>query len=270
MPLPFLFRAICFALIFFSIATDAQARWVTCHGCSSSAMRQLATNLPPERFSVVTVNVLEPSSALMRSYRVHVFYDYEFDRFFRFAVEVDPDAGAQREFSHWRQYQEVVDTLRDRVFDVSQPSAAVWLRVQQGPEVDISGSVPAFEQLRTSHSGMPTIVSSNLLDTFDVRLRFADGSTGDVSVSVGSAMHAALRNGSLRSPEDTPLPDDEQQLRHYDEIGDDVQTEYLGQHIQTLWENSQWLIRARDRLRYRVVCTVPTPDQPVCEVRASG
>ncbi|MEL7297757.1 MAG: hypothetical protein AAGJ86_08830 [Pseudomonadota bacterium] len=77
------------------LATSATADeyWAACDGCGDSA-RQFAIGVPAEQFGESTVNVYDNIDSRLRTYRVTIYYDYEFRAWSRFARETPPGTAA--------------------------------------------------------------------------------------------------------------------------------------------------------------------------------
>ncbi|MEM6820304.1 MAG: hypothetical protein AAF578_16120 [Pseudomonadota bacterium] len=237
-------------------ATTAVAgeHWAYCDDCSTNSAAQLARNVPPDRFGFATVNVLDGELARLHSFRVQVFYDYEFGAWLRLANPVAASAAAEASLSAWRELADVLQALGSAHQAVDIPSAAQWLVSDQRQilqpvlsRAQIPGLVRRAGQLAAEATRVANPVTIQFRDGSSVRTKVALDANGSPRLEV--------MEGTLTGPDGLPLPENEQQLGGLNEVGDSVQIDYLRQHILHAFGFGIWL---RDALsfgeRYRLRC----------------
>ncbi|MEL7298085.1 MAG: hypothetical protein AAGJ86_10515 [Pseudomonadota bacterium] len=269
----FFFRFLLLVAMMVAMTVPADAstavQWVVCDNCSATARQQTALQLPPNQFQSTDVHVLDSRRGELSAYRVNVFYDYEFQQFFRFAIAQAPTDAALAEFSAWQSYQAETQQLQSSEKPVALASAADWIRHNESAGsaglLDLNGLYAAIER-------MPGL--RFFINVPHIRLRFHDRSGGIVAVAVNPVngqLSTPVVAGSLRGPNGQSLPDDVRRLHLMDQVGDDSDTTYLAQHLQTAWDNVQWLHRLRSlQGQWRTLCDQMPGGSVTCYATDAG
>ena len=268
-----IFRFLLLAAMTMLYAVQANAstpvQWVVCDNCSATARQQTALQVPPNQFQSTDIHVLDRRRGEMSAYRVNVFYDYEFQQFFRFAVAQAPTDTALAEFAAWQSYLAETDRLQCSEQSIALASAADWIRHNES-----TGSIEllGLNTLYANFERMPGL--RFFINVPHIRLRFFDRSGGIVAVALNPSngqMTTPVIPGSLRGPNGQALPDDVTRLHLMDQIGDDADTSYLAQHMQTAWDNVQWLHRLRSlQGQWRTLCDQMPGGSVTCYATDAG
>ena len=236
-----------------------------CESCSQSTASRLAEALPPEGFSISRANVLDATSGELRAYTVSVFYDYEFDTWFRFARAVAPSANAEATRAHFVALRDGVANLTAEGLSVPVASAAQWLtHTDSAGALDTALAATGLPALASSAGSLAAYAfdTNNLLD-----IRFADDSHATVRLDTGpQGLQWQRIAGALADPDGLPLPDSLNDLGRLHEIGDSGRVGYLRLFVQDSFGVSTWLRAALDHLStYRFICTT-IPEESECRI----
>lgn len=256
----------CLSFFHMSEATAAE-HWQVCDSCSVAARQSLATQLPPNQFGTTLVNVLDRDRREKSSFRVSVFYDFEFRQFFRFAVSVPTSVQSGSQFAAWLDFDATVVSLGEQAVDTNVASAAAWIANPATASQQLLAEVRQGGLQDLLHA-MGNLAPLALVSDISILARFSDNSTGQVRVFVDDqtgSLSAIQSLSRAHSPSGRILPDSLADLIRLDQIGDNTDTEYLGGHIVRAWENARWLREARVRLQeYNVYCVSGAPGAINC------
>lgn len=241
-------------LCFLATTAVASEHWAYCEDCSTSAAAQIARAVPPDRFGFATVNVLDGELARLHSFRVQVFYDYEFGAWLRLANPVAATAAAQASLSAWRELTDVLRALGAAQQGVDIPSAAQWLVSDQRQALQPVLSRAQIAGL-VQRAGQLAAEAMRVASPFTIQFRDGSSVRAKIALDANGSPRLAVVDGSLIGPDGLPLPENEQQLEGLNEVGDSVRIDYLRQHIVHAFGLGMWL---RDALsfgeRYRLRC----------------
>ena len=220
-PLRMMLSAIVISTLLAATAA-ANEYWAACDGCGNNA-RQFAIGVPAEQFGESTVNVYDNSENRLRTYRVTIYYDYEFRAWSRFARETLPDSAALTTV-------ESVKLARAELASVAESTGAVVVDITdvqtfllgQGrydrtiadalfDAWRLNGFVERVQNafIALSSSAARVVGNDNLNPQFQIV--FQDGSTALVTTSylanADGRTEIQFVDDSARLPDGTRLPD---------------------------------------------------------------
>lgn len=251
-------RLFCFSLIALVLCAGVRAQtWVRCDGCSDAGMRQLATNVPADRFGVSVINVIDADAESARGFRVQVFFDYEFRSWMRFATPVSLTAQANAQLQSWRTLRAGVRAAMTASVAIDAPAVSDILTAPHSLDQPISNALSEFGVPRTSIS-LGSLADYAFNQDEALAFRFNDGSRAALTLT--GWQQGALRwryiENSMTDDTDTVLPDSDADVRGFDEVVTAQHADRLQSHLHRVWDVPVWLDNARRELaqRYRVIC----------------